>query len=101
MKKLLALALASALTLAPQSAFAFGTVRALGQHAEHEQITRAALPDIQPQTLDQLAGRNLRFGAVGAPDNPLRGLTDTAAAHCDGGDYLHLPANVAPYPQTQ
>jgi hypothetical protein len=33
--------------------------------------------------LDQLAGKNNTFGAVGAPDNPLRGLMSEKAAHCD------------------
>lgn len=90
------------LWFAPHEARAFGTVRFMGQNAEHERITRAALPDLAPRTLDELAGRNGRFGAVGAPDHPLRGLMSDAAAHCDGGDHLTSPPAPAspPYPQS-
>jgi hypothetical protein len=71
-------------------AHAFGTVRALGQHAEHEMITRAALAGLAfgPKTLDELAGRRGRFGAVGAPDRPWDPLIDAPKAHCDSGDHL-------------
>lgn len=80
-------------------AFAFGTINWLGQHAEHERITRWALSDVNigPATFDELAGAPGSFGAVGAPDKPGRGLLDHKAAHCDGGDYLAVPG----YPQTQ
>ncbi|MGK5547366.1 CinY protein, partial [Streptomyces sp. URMC 127] len=77
---------------------AFGTVNTLGQHAEHERITRAALacppgtPSdgtcFEPRSLDQVAGRGGTFGAVGAPD------TDevlSPAAHCDNADHLAAP----------
>ncbi|MBT2387264.1 CinY protein [Streptomyces sp. ISL-11] len=77
------------------SASAFGTVRTLGQHAEHENITRAALacrPDarsdgscFEPRSLDQIAGRAGTFGAVGAPDSD---ESLTPAAHCDNADHL-------------
>lgn len=85
-----ALGLALGLGVAGE-ACAFGTIRALGQNAEHERITRAALSDIGPLTLDELAGRRGTFGAVGAPDNPVRGLLSSLEAHCDGADYLATP----------
>jgi len=78
---------------------AFGT---LGQRAEHERITRAALacpPDVkstgdcfEPRSLDQLAGDVGTVGAVGAPD-----IDEffTPAAHCDNADFLDIPG----YPQ--
>jgi len=58
-------------------AFAFGTVSkvpVLGQDAEHEKITRAALSMLDAKTLEELAGTSSNFGAVGAPDDPVRGL---------------------------
>lgn len=93
-----------ALAFAGQAA-AFGTVRFLGQNAEHERITRLALQCtptspahcISPRTLDELAGRSGTFGAVGHPDNPRSGLMSDAKAHCDGGDWL--PA--AGYPRSR
>lgn len=93
--------LAFALLAAPSLAFAFGTTHSLGQDAEHERIVRAALPDLGPRTLDELAGRRGTFGAVGAPDNPLRGLMSEHAAHCDGGDFLASPPAPPGYPQTE
>lgn len=80
---------------------AFGTVRGLGQNAEHEQITPRALSCpgagrmcLQPRTLAELAGENRSFGAVGAPD---RGsLIHQAKAHCDRGDHL----DIVGYPQS-
>jgi hypothetical protein len=104
--------LASILLVAPlllvlgQPAQGFGTIRSLGQNAEHERITRHALacgqPEapaacFQPYSLDQLAGKNGTFGAVGAPDNPARGLLSADYAHCDNADYLDIPG----YPQSQ
>lgn len=81
------------------SAHAFGTIRAAGQNAEHEKITREGLKGIgiQPWTMDMLAGKNGTFGAVGAPDNPGRGLLLSQRAHCDNGD--HSPK--AGYPRTK
>jgi len=89
----LALALCSAALATGPSASAFGTINELGQHAEHERITRWGLAEagLGPATLDQLAGATGTFGAVGAPDKPGRGLADVKAAHCDGGDYLPTP----------
>ncbi len=81
-----------ALTLAvlPAQASAFGTIAALGQDREHERITRSALADFSPNTLDMIAGKRGTFGAIGAPDRPGRGLLSNHAAHCDGGDYLDV-----------
>jgi hypothetical protein len=85
-------ALAVMVAAAPQ-ALAFGTIRGLGQNAEHERITRQGLAGFGfgPASLDALAGRNGTFGAVGAPDNPTRGLMSSKAAHCDGGDWFATP----------
>lgn len=100
MQKALVLVAAALALLAPAAAHAFGAIRGLGQDAEHERITRAALADLGPRSLDELAGRRGASGAVGAPDNPLRGLMSERAAHCDGGD--SLASSAAPgYPQTQ
>jgi len=87
------------------SASAFGTINIAGQNAEHERITRhavscsqAASPTcFQPFSIDQLAGKSGTFGAVGAPDNPTRGLITKDYAHCDNGDYMAT----ANYPQAQ
>ncbi len=79
-------------------ALAFGTVRGLGQNAEHERITRHALgcgllggdaDCVQDKTLTELAGGDNDFGAIGIPD---RGeLVTKNKAHCDSGDYLDIP----------
>ncbi len=92
----LALALPLAVALTPGSARSFGTINGFGQNAEHEKITRLALAPLgfEPGTLDEIAGKTGTFGAVGAPDNPARGLITRTAAHCDGGDHL----GVAGYP---
>lgn len=89
--------LCAALAIAPRAA-AFGTINHLGQHAEHEHITRIALGRVlEPRTLDMLAGRRGTFGAIGAPDRPGRGLVSPHPPHCDGGDYLPAPN----YPHAQ
>ncbi|MFG2606538.1 CinY protein [Streptomyces sp. NPDC048514] len=81
----------------------FGTINGLGQSAEHEKITRAALACkggetdnscFEPGSLNQLAGAAGTFGAVGAPDSD---QTFLQAAHCDGADFLNTPD----YPQTR
>uniref|UniRef100_UPI001C68DFAB hypothetical protein n=1 Tax=Pseudonocardia pini TaxID=2758030 RepID=UPI001C68DFAB len=87
----------------PGSAAGFGTIQGGGQNREHERITRAALacvdvigPDtacVAPRTLDNLAGHDRGFGAVGAPDSDE--LSDPAA-HCDDADFL-----VGAYPRTR
>lgn len=97
---------AAILAVLVQPAQAFGTTRSFGQNAEHERITRHALACsqpgapaacFQPFSIDQLAGRNGTYGAVGASDNPVRGLITAAYAHCDDADYLSVPG----YPQGQ
>lgn len=96
-------ALAVAIVAAPQAltpkAQAFGTIHGLGQNAEHERITRDGLGafGFGPDSMNQLAGKNGTFGAVGAPDNPTRGLMSNKSAHCDGGDFFAS----AGYPQSQ
>jgi hypothetical protein len=79
----------------PSPAAAFGTIDGAGQHREHERITRAALACaentrsngdcFEPKSMDQLAGRDKAFGAVGAPDSDE--ISDPAA-HCDNADFL-------------
>jgi len=90
--------------LGVQPASAFGTIRGLGQNAEHERITRHALgcgllggdtDCFQDKTLVELAGEDNNFGAIGIPD---RGdLITQNKAHCDSGDYLGIPD----YPHTR
>lgn len=85
-------------------ALAFGTIRHLGQDAEHERITRRALQCtptasatcFQGKSLDELAGRSGTFGAIGFPDNPRSGLISQHKAHCDSGDSLPVRG----YPQS-
>ncbi|MCB1458145.1 MAG: hypothetical protein KDJ48_02550 [Nitratireductor sp.] len=97
-KLVLPLAVVTHLLSAPHHATAFGTVSVAGQDREHEKITRIALADagFGPKTMDEIAGTEGRFGAVGAPDSPDRGLLTKPYAHCDGADHLDLPG----YPQT-
>jgi hypothetical protein len=101
--KLAMIALGVALAV-PATAWAFGTVRGMGQNAEHGRITRQALACsdtitaphcFEPDTLDSLAGEEGSFGAVGAPDRG-RGML-TSYAHCSAGDYFDVPG----YPRTQ
>ncbi|MEU2559208.1 CinY protein [Streptomyces longispororuber] len=92
------------LTAQAQPANAFGTVNKFGQHGEHERITRAALACapgaasdggcFEPRSLDQVAGHEGTFGAVGSPDSD---ETFTTAAHCDDADFLDKPG----YPRTR
>ena len=97
------LAASGLLLFAAGPASAFGTVRSLGQNAEHERITRHALgcglfgdkDCVQAKTLTELAGGDRNFGAIGIPD---RGsLVTKNKAHCDSGDYLDVPD----YPNTR
>jgi hypothetical protein len=97
------LAVAGLVLALATAAWGFGTTHTLGQNAEHEKITRLSLgcgrpqaPSacFQPLTLNELAGKNGTFGAVGAPD--VGPLTFQHKAHCDGGDFLDAPG----YPQT-
>jgi hypothetical protein len=92
------------LLIAPAPVHAFGTINGLGQRAEHERITRAALacaPGVkstgdcfEPRSIDQLAGHSGTFGGVGAPDLD---EFSTPAAHCDDADFLNVPG----YPQSR
>ena len=88
------------------ASWAFGTISGLGQNREHERITRHALgcgPGVDPKvcfgpkSLDEIAGARGSWGAVGAPDNPARGLLLSSPAHCDNGDWLATPG----YPHSQ
>lgn len=92
-KRSIGLTVLAAAILATPQALAFGTIRGFGQNAEHERITRRGLASFgfDPASLNELAGGNGTFGAVGAPDNPIRGLMDSKAAHCDGGDWFDTP----------
>ncbi|MEZ5872019.1 MAG: hypothetical protein R3D32_09250 [Nitratireductor sp.] len=99
MRKLVtSLAVVTCLISLPNDATAFGTVSVAGQDREHEKITRIALAGfgLGPDTMDEIAGTDGKFGAVGAPDSPDRGLVTKPYAHCDGADHLDLPG----YPQT-
>lgn len=98
MKRLILIAGLIAAVCLPGPAAPFGTVYLLGQNGEHERITRAGLAGFGfgLATMDQIAGRRGSFGAVGAPDNPVRGLMNLKAAHCDGADTLPAPN----YPQS-
>lgn len=89
------------------NALAFGTINEpaiIGQHCEHERITRAAFacpPDIkisdgrcfEELSLHQLSGRSDAYvgqgsnGAVGAPDM-LDPVPEGPEAHCDNADFL-------------
>lgn len=81
----------------PSAAFAFGTISMLGQNREHERITRAALTEFEPASLDLIAGKTGTFAGVGAPDDPRRDYISKPEAHCDGGDFLA----VNKYPQSR
>jgi hypothetical protein len=88
--------LISGLLIVPGGAFAFGVDPGnnnLG--SEHEKITRAAVRDLEPLTLRELAGDGDHAGAVGIPDDPDRGLVNQASAHCDAGDFLETDGEYA------
>ncbi|MDO8211140.1 hypothetical protein [Conexibacter sp. CPCC 206217] len=103
--------------LGSSQAAAFGTIEgSLGQHSEHERITRLALqcgsvaggPDVQPPdcfqpvSLDNLAGQSRSFGAVGAPDDiPMHLNRDRDYWHCDNADWVDARTHglPGPYPQ--
>jgi hypothetical protein len=101
---LAALVLVFGLHQAPP-ADAFGTIRQFGQRAEHERITRIALgcfagmasadDCFEPKSLDQVAGADGTFGAVGAPDSDQQ-IFDSRA-HCDDADFLDRPG----YPRSR
>lgn len=97
----------------------FGTVNEpiiLGQHNEHEMVTRLAFQCpgpksdgicFEPRSLDQLAGYHMDFmgipiigggfnGAVGSPDT-LDPVPEGPEAHCDDADFIDIPG----YPQNR
>ncbi|TGZ78500.1 hypothetical protein EX30DRAFT_343216 [Ascodesmis nigricans] len=92
-------ALLGTVLLLPSSVLSFGTITGSGQNAEHERITRAAFACAQgaksngecfePVSLDNLAGRQGTFGAVGSPDGS--GSVVSGDAHCDNADFLDVP----------
>lgn len=100
MRKFLTTAVLGGLLLT--AAGGFGTVRFMGQDAEHERITRRALACsaggacFSPLSLDEVAGKKGTWGAVGNPDDPRAGLMSSTDAHCDSGDHLDIPG----YPQS-
>jgi hypothetical protein len=78
-------AFVAVVVLAAGGAAAFGIEpleKGIGR--EHERITRAAVSDLDPKTLDALAGRGEDPGAVGSVDL----LEAGPEAHCDNGDHL-------------
>ena len=95
------------LTVLSQTAAGFGTINSLGQHAEHEQITRVLQCDstlaprdcFQTGSIDALAGKAGEFGAVGSPDIPPY-LLGHPENHCDDADYDVLSAT-STYPQSE
>ncbi|KAF2750211.1 hypothetical protein M011DRAFT_484069 [Sporormia fimetaria CBS 119925] len=99
-------------------AYAFGTINepnVIGQHCEHERITRVALGCplgvtvsdgrcFEEESLHQLAGRSGPAGAVGQGSNGAVGAPDMLdptpegpEAHCDNADFLDSPK----YPRTR
>ncbi|KAL2134817.1 hypothetical protein VTI74DRAFT_10713 [Chaetomium olivicolor] len=104
----------------PALAATFGTINEplfLGQHNEHEMITRLAFQCrsgqksdgicFEPRSLAQLAGYHLHVmgvaipgagsnGAVGSPDT-FDPVPEGPEAHCDDADFLDIPG----YPQTR
>jgi len=103
----------------PALVAAFGTVNEpiiLGQHNEHEMVTRLAFQCpgpksdgicFEPRSLDQLAGYHMDFmgipiigggfnGAVGSPDT-LDPIPEGPEAHCDDADFIDIPG----YPQNR
>ena len=90
--------------MVPASAGAFGTINGLGQHAEHEKITKvlscgaddSVQSCFQSGSMAMLAGSDGTIGGVGLPDRvtEIEGHPDN---HCDDADYL--PG--APYQRTE
>lgn len=101
-----AAALFAPLLLTASPAGAFGTINGLGQHAEHEKITRVLSCSssqrptncFQQESMNLLAGRPGTWGAVGAPDIPPY-LFGNPQNHCDDADYNVVGAKN--YPQTE
>jgi hypothetical protein len=82
--------------LVPQ-AQAFGTIRSLGQNAEHERITRQGLASFGFGSDAERARRQERhLGRGGRARQPDARPDGSKAAHCDGGDFFAPGA----YPQS-
>lgn len=79
----------------PASAGAFGTINGMGQHAEHEKITKVLScgaednvnPCFESASMGMLAGSNGTVGGVGLPDRVTE-IIGHGSAHCDDADYL-------------
>jgi hypothetical protein len=88
-------AVVAAALMVPASAGAFGTINGMGQHAEHEKITKvlscgaddAPNPCFQSSSMAMLAGSDGTVGGVGLPDRVTE-IIGHGAAHCDAADYL-------------
>lgn len=89
------MAVVAAGLMAPASAGAFGTINGMGQHAEHEKITKtlscgaddSVNPCFQTASMAMLAGSDGTIGGVGLPDRVTE-IIGHGAAHCDAADYL-------------
>jgi hypothetical protein len=95
-RRLLAVtAIGAASLMAPASAGAFGTINGMGQHAEHEKITKvlscaaedAVTPCFESGSMAMLAGSDGTVGGVGLPDRVTE-IIGHGSAHCDDADYL-------------
>ena len=79
----------------PAAAFGSVDLSVIGQKSVHEKLTRTLSCDadaavrncFEPTSISVLAGGAGTFGAVGEPDNPLDGMPNPAARHCDNIDY--------------
>lgn len=88
-------AVGAAALMAPASAGAFGTINGMGQHAEHEKITKvlscgaddSVKPCFEAASMAMLAGKDGRVGGVGLPDRVTE-IVGHGSAHCDAADYL-------------
>jgi len=81
--------------MVPASAGAFGTINGMGQHAEHEKITKvlscgaedSVTPCFQSGSMAMLSGSDGTIGGVGLPDRVTE-IIGHGSAHCDAADYL-------------
>jgi hypothetical protein len=88
-------AVGGASLMLPASAGAFGTINGMGQHAEHEKITKvlscsaddAMKPCFESASMAMLAGSDGTVGGVGLPDRVTE-IIGHGSAHCDDADYL-------------
>jgi hypothetical protein len=88
-------AVGAASLMVPASAGAFGTINGMGQHAEHEKITKvlscgaedSVTPCFESASMAMLAGSDGTVGGVGLPDRVTE-IIGHGSAHCDDADYL-------------